>query len=815
MKNKEIIEKMTLRQKALFMSGRDVWSTWAFDDIDVPSIVLSDGPHGIRKQMGEGDHLGINESMKSTCFPTAATVANSWDIELAEQVGVALGEEAVQLGVNVVLGPGLNLKRNPLCGRNFEYFSEDPYLTGKMASSYVKGIQSQGVSACPKHFAVNSQELRRMSNDSILDERTLRELYLRGFEIIVDEANPKFIMTSYNRVNGVHANENEHLLQDVLVNEWGYEGAVVSDWGGSNDHVEGVKKGSHLEMPNTGVMGALELIAGIEKGELTEEVLNTRVDKLLSAVLDLSSNKNIVNKPLTQEMVDRHHSLAKKVAMESVVLLENRDNVLPLSKNTKVAIVGDFAKTPRYQGAGSSVVNVPILTTVLEEVKNFDLDVVSYSTGYERNGGLNNALVQEAVSNSKDADVVLVFAGLVEVAESEGVDRKHMKLSENQNQLIEELCKNHKKVVVILSGGSPVELTWADKVQGLVNGYLGGQAGASAILEVLVGNYNPSGKLNETYAIKYEDVPNARYYPGSELTSEYREGLFAGYRYFETAKKAVKYPFGYGLSYTTFDYSNLEFNKDTKEVYLTVKNTGNFDGTEIVQVYSNPINSEIFRPTKELIGFTKVFIKKGEEAKVVIKLDKRAFEYYNITTGKWEIEALEYNVLVGKSVSDICLETKVTFEGTTSVNPYDKSTFACYYENTFDVTNVSDNVFEKLIGRKIPNSKWDKNAPLTIYDTVSQLYYAKSPIARFAFKIIEGRKDACEKAGKPDLNILFIYNQTFTGIYKMTNGMINKKMMEQILVMINGKFFSGLSGTIKEFGKNRKETKKVLESLKK
>ncbi len=811
MNNVDIINKMTLWEKALFMSGKDIWSTWDFQHLGIESIVLSDGPHGIRKQLGDSDHLGLNESMKSTCFPTSATVANSWDVELAKEIGECLGAEANQLGVNVVLGPGLNIKRNPLCGRNFEYFSEDPYHSGKLASGYVQGIQSKGVSACPKHFAVNSQELRRMANDSVLDDRTLREIYLRGFEIIVDEADPMFIMTSYNKVNGTYANENKYLLQDILVNEWGYKGAVVSDWGGSFDHIEGVIAGSHLEMPGTRVMGAKEIVDAVEEGRLSIDILNKRVDEILTIVLKLSKNKNIVGENLTNDMINKHHTIAKKAAMESIVLLENRDNILPLSKGIKVSVVGDFAKKPRYQGAGSSVVNTTKLDNTMDLIGSYGFSQVNFSLGYNRNGELNETLVKEAIDNCKNSDVILVYAGLTEVFESEGVDRTHMSLPENQNYLIKKLCKEYDNVIVILSGGSPVELTWGDDVKAIVHSYLSGQAGAGAILDVLTGAYNPSGKLNETYPLEYSHVPNYNYYPGLEKTSEYRESIFIGYRYYETANINVKYPFGYGLSYTNFEYSNFSYNRENNTVKFVIKNTGDYDGKEIPQVYLSLDNSNIFRSKKELVGFTKIFVAKGQEIEVTIEINPRGFSYYNVKTKKWEVEKGEYKLLLGKSVNNICEEITVSMDGTRDIMPYSKETLVSYYKG--NITNVTDREFENILGKDIPQSNWDKDRELSYGDTISQLYYAKSPFARFAHSFLKNKIAKNEKQGKPDLNILFVYNQTFTAIYKMTNGMINKKMIEHILTIVNGHFFKGITKVIPEFFNNKKFEKNIIEKL--
>ncbi len=812
MKNINIINKMTLWEKALFMSGQDIWSTWNFEHLGIQSIILSDGPHGIRKQLGASDHLGINESMKSTCFPTAATIASSWDLNLAKEIGECLGLEANQLGVNVVLGPGLNIKRNPLCGRNFEYFSEDPYISGKFASQYVKGIQSTGVSACPKHFAVNNQELRRMSNDSVLDERALREIYLRGFEIAIKEAAPMFIMTSYNKINGTYANENKYLLQNILFDEWKYDGAVVSDWGGSVDHVEGVKAGSHLEMPGTRVMGAKELVDAVEEGTLNIQVLNKRVDELLTVVLKLNRNKNIIGKNLSNEMINKHHNIAKIAATESIVLLENKNNFLPLKENCKISIVGDFAKTPRYQGAGSSVVNATKLESIMGEIQNYNFKDIKFSVGYERSGTINSALVEEAIKNSEGADAVLVFAGLTEVFESEGIDRNHMSLPENQNYLIEQLCEKYKNVVVILSGGSPVELPWKNDVQALLNSYLTGQAGSSAILDILVGKSNPSGKLSETFATKYSDIPNYKYYPGTQKTSEYRESIYVGYRYFESANVPVMYPFGYGLSYSNFEYSNFSYDKKSHTVNFEIKNISEYDGKDIPQIYIALQNPKVFRSKKQLAGFTKVFVPKKEKKQVTIKLDDRCFQYFNVETNNWETESGTYKIFLSKCINDVCYEITIDVEGSTNVNPYNKKQLENYYNAT--VKEIPDEQFEILLGRKIPQCNWDKNEKLNSEDTISQLYYAKSPLAKYVYKFLKRAIEKKENQGIRDLNMLFVYNQSFTAIYKMTNGLINKKMLNHILQIVNGHFFRGTTKLIPEFFRNKKLEKKVLRKIK-
>ena len=802
MNNEKIIKQMSLLEKAILMSGRDIFSTMPFETHGIPSLSLADGPHGLRKQLGSADHLGLAESMKATCFPTSATIANSWDVSLAVEVGAAIGDEAVAQGVNVVLGPGLNIKRNPLCGRNFEYYSEDPYLSGKMAAALTKGIQSKGVSACPKHYAVNNQELRRLSNDSVLDERTLREIYLSNFEIAIKEANPLFLMTSYNRINGTFANEHEHLLDEILYQEWGYAGAIVTDWGGSNCHVEGVRHGSHLEMPSTKMPGAMELVKAVENGKLDEALLDQRVDELLTITFKLKGNTSSEN--LSDEMIEKHHEVAKKAARNSIVLLKNDNGILPIKPDVKIAIVGDFAETPRYQGAGSSRVNPPKVDSILSVIGDYPLNKTSFSKGYERGQGINDPLVNEAIQNAKVADVVVVFAGLDEISEVEGAERQHINMPEAQNHLIEKLSEVNPNIVVVISSGSVIKMPWQDQVAGILHGYLGGQAGAGAMLDVIVGNYNPSGKLNESYPLDYEDGPNVKYYPGLEKTSEYREGIFVGYRYFETANVPVQYPFGFGLSYTTFEYSDLTIDNHT--ISFTLKNTGEVDGEEVSQVYMEAPGQFIHRAKKELVGFTKTNLKAGVEKRVSIEINERAFQYFNVKTNQWETEKGVHKLLVSTNVADVKLSGDVNLEASTTSQPYDVSLMSNY--ETANVTNITDVEFSALLGHEIPPSKWDTRKPLDENDTISQLYYAKSGIARLVYKIINGKKVKSEKAGKPDLDILYIYNMPFRGISKMLGGMVNREMVDAMMIIINGRFWHGLVKLIGAYRRNRKVIKK-------
>ncbi len=788
MKHKEIIEKMTIEEKAAILSGKNVWQSRNIDRLGLPSIFCSDGPHGIRKQAREGDHLGLNASLPATCFPTAATVANSWDEELCREIGEALGEEAASQNVNMLLGPGLNIKRSPLCGRNFEYFSEDPYQAGKMAAAYVKGIQSQGVYACPKHFAVNSQELRRMAMDSVLDERTLREIYLEGFEIAVKEGGAKAIMTSYNQVNGVYANENKHLLKDILRGEWGFDGMVVTDWGGSNDHVQGVAAGSNLEMPAPGLDSARELLAAVENGSLSMEELDDCVDGLLDAVLALTS-ENEGRKSSYDK--DAHHRLAGRAAEESIVLLKNSQDLLPLKPGCKVALIGDFAFDPRYQGAGSSLVNPLHLETMETVIPDYPaIDCIGAARGYLRSGKEDEALKEQAGKLAARADVVLYCFGLDELSESEGMDRSHMRIPQNQIRLLEYLAEINPNIVGIISAGSAIEMPWHELCKSILHGYLGGEAGPGAMIRVITGAVNPSGRLSESYPLSYEDTPAFRYFPSTERSSEYRESIYVGYRYYDTNKVPVQYPFGYGLSYTVFSYSDIQVSEEG--VRFTLTNTGSLDGKEVAQLYVGGPKGKIFRPDKELKGFAKVFLKAGESTTVTIPFDDKTFRYWNIATGRFEVESGVYTVFLGASVSDIRLSQTITMAGTTDRLPYKPENLKSYYSG--GVRNVSREEFEILLGHAVPDGKW--SGELGINDALCQMYYAKSPLARLICRILERLKARSEAKGKPDLNLLFIYNMPFRGIAKMTGGAVSMEMARGMVLVVNGHFFRGMKKII-------------------
>ena len=794
MQYEEIISKMTLAEKCGILSGKDVWHTREVPGAQIPSIMLSDGPSGLRKQEGEGDHLGLNASVKATCFPSAATVANSWDLELAEKVGEALGREAAAKEVGVLLGPGLNVKRSPLCGRNFEYFSEDPYLAGKMAAAYIRGIQSMGISACPKHFAANAQEMHRMANDSVVDERTLRELYLTNFEIAIREGQPKTLMTSYNAVNGTYAHENQHLLSDILRGEWGYRGTVVSDWGGCNDFVESVRAGANLEMPGTGDDSPTQLYQAVKDGRITEAEIDARVDELLALVLDVS----LAEKP--EADLEAQHLIALEAAEKSIVLLKNEGNILPLKREMKIALIGDFAEVPRYQGAGSSLVNSYKVSVTTRLIQKAFPDAENFMPGFTREDKWDEAMAAAAVKIAGEADIALLYLGLPEVFESEGLDRPHMRIPSNQIRLLEAVEKANPNTVVVFSGGSAVEMPWLSHCRALVWAGLGGQASAEAVLKVLTGEVNPGGKLTETFPMTYEDLPVSHYYPGAQKTSEYRENLFVGYRYTETADCPVTFPFGHGLSYTTFTYDNLKADRD--EVTFEITNAGTVDGDEVAQVYVAFPDSKIMRPARELKGFARVSLKAGETRQVTVRLDDKAFRYFNVGTNSWEIESGTYEILVGASVRDIRLKAAVEIQGTDAEIP---ETAKADFLTVGELSGVPDAAFSALIGRDIPESSYGET--FSINDPLDQLGRAKNPIARLVFRVMDSRRKKSLAAGKPDLNILFMFNMPFRGTAKMTGGMITMKMADAIVFMVNGHWHRGLGRLIGRFFRKKKLSK--------
>lgn len=651
---KKIVSEMTLEEKAGMCSGLDFWHLKEVEHLGIPKVMVSDGPHGLRKQDEKGDHLGINDSIKAVCFPPAVLSACSFDRGLMEEMGKAIGREAQANDVSVVLGPAVNIKRSPLCGRNFEYYSEDPYLAGEIAAAFVKGVQSQHVGTSIKHFAANNQEYRRMSSSSEVDERTLREIYFPAFETAVKKAQPYTFMCSYNQINGTFASENKWLLTDVLRGEWGFKGYVMSDWGAVNDRVKGLEAGLELEMPASGGDNDAMIVKAVKDGALEEKILDQAVERILRIIFEYADHR----KPQEFTM-EKDHEGAQHIAEESMVLLKNENHILPLKTSEKAAFIGGFARNPRFQGGGSSHINCFKTTNVLDSVP-CDAQVV-YAEGFPADRDFyDKALADEAVKAAAEADKAVIFAGLPESFESEGYDRSHMRLPECQNRLITEILKVQPNTVIVLHNGSPVEMPWLGEIKGLLETYLGGQAGGAAAANILYGKINPSGKLAETMPLKLSDNPSYLNFGGGEKV-EYREGIFVGYRYYDTKEMDVAFPFGYGLSYTTFAYSNLKLSmenpteKDTVMVSADVTNTGKSAGKEVVQLYIRDLTGSAIRPEKELKGFEKVFLEPGETKTVTMELNKRSFAWYNTELHDWFAASGDYEILVGASSRDIRL----------------------------------------------------------------------------------------------------------------------------------------------------------------
>lgn len=777
MKYRQLISEMTQEEKASLTSGADFWHTKAVPRLGVPQMLLSDGPHGVRRQKGKSDHLGLNASYPSTCFPTASAAANSWDEALIEQMGRRLGAEARAQGVSVLLGPGVNIKRSPLCGRNFEYYSEDPLLAGKCAAALIRGIQSAGIAACVKHFAANSQETLRMTSDSVVDERTLREIYLPAFELAVKEGGVKCLMTSYNRLNGEYTNENTHLLQDILTRDWGYDGLIVTDWGGDNDRVRGLLAGNALEMPGTGCGTDEQVLAALRSGEISREVIDERIDSILRLVFD--GEKAISTSDGCN--LDEHHEFAVRLAAECAVLLKN-DGILPLKKTQRIAVIGDFARTPRYQGAGSSRIEPTKLPCGLDALAACGVNIIGYEPGFRRGGGKSRRLEKRAAELAKKADAVVLWLGLDENSEAEGVDRRHMRIPENQRQLLHTLHEVNPNIAVVLSCGSAVETQWDSEAAALLYTGLGGQGGAEAAAKLLTGEISPSGKLSETFPHSLADTPSADIYPGREAAAEYREGIYVGYRYYDTAHVAVKYPFGFGMSYTKFEYSELEVNRSS--VSFTIKNVGSAAGAEIAQVYAAPPRGDVFFPEKSLCGFARVFLMPDEERRVTVEIPARAFEYWNTAESKWASCGGEYGVLVGASSRNIRLRGRLDVAGGAEKSPYTDSVFAPYF--SAEVGKVSDEAFAALLGRELTPVLWDRKAPLEFNSALIQGRY-KSGVGRFIYGVLELAHRLFRLCGSTENanNAMFAMSLPYRGLARFT-GFVTQEQVNALLRLVNG-----------------------------
>lgn len=771
--NSNIINKMSIKEKASLCVGEDYWNSKKIERFDIPNIKMSDGPHGLRVQRESTDNLGINESKVSVCFPALSTIGNSWNKKLAYLLGKTLGEEAKEEKVNIILGPAVNIKRSPLCGRNFEYISEDPFLAGTIGSEYVKGLQSQNVGACVKHFAVNNQENRRRTINAIVDERTLREIYLKPFEIIVKSSNPWAIMSAYNKVNGEYCTENEHLLKDILRKEWNYNGIIISDWGAENNRVKGLRATQELEMPGGRGNGVNEIIDAVKNSKITEIELNNAVDRIIEIAKKGQSNSGKIKKYNRE----KHHNIALKIAEDSIVLLKNEDNILPLNKNKNIAIIGDMAKFPRYQGAGSSTINPYKIENALDSFLEDNIKF-EYVKGYERINLKNDKkLLEEAIKIAEKNEIVIVFAGLTENYESEGIDRKNIDIPINQNKLIQEICKVNKNVIIVLSNGSPIAMPWKDNVKAIITGYLGGEAGGRAIVNCLVGKVNPSGKLSESYPKDLSDTPCYNYYPGTELISEYKESIYVGYRYYDKVNKEVLFPFGFGLSYTQFEYSNLKVNKDDKiEIKFKIKNIGKVTGKEIAQIYISQIEPKIYKPNKELKEFVKIELKPNEEKEVIVKLNRESFEYYNTEEKSWKIEEGTYQIQIGKSSRDIVLKQEIY------IDSKDKKIFKSYSQKYYEgnVQNISDEEFEHLLGYKLPEKHLnienvtDENTLEQIKNTkVGKIIY-ENQIEKMNNLL---KKQNTNKATK----VMMDMQKPLKKFYEKKNSKITKDMIEELL----------------------------------
>ena len=761
---KDAIRQLDIEKKARLLTGEGFWSTRECTEIGLSAVKLSDGPNGMRVQEKRPNHLGLGGSLPATCYPTASAAACTFNPELCEELGRHIGREAAALGVSMVLGPGLNIKRSPLCGRNFEYFSEDSYLSGRIAAAYVKGIQSTGVTACIKHFAVNSREYARMYCDSRVDEQTLRETYLTGFEIAVKEGGANAVMTAYNFLNGAHCNQNGYLLNTVLRGEWGFDGLVVSDWGGSRGQVEAIKAGADLEMPMCDI-SASEIVAAVKCGELDERL----VDKCVERLVEFAARSQSISRDKFDK--EEHAEFAAKVAGESLVLLKNEKGALPLKAGERVAVIGDFAKQPRYQGAGSSQIIPTSLDNILGVIDHSPLKIVGFERGFHRFGKKSNRLLRRAVKLAERADTLVVCLGLDEDKECEGCDRTDLNINQNQTDLLKALYALGKKIVVVLSCGSAVVTDWDRYCDGLLLAHLGGQSGARAVVAALWGWDEPSGRLAETYPLKQGDEPCAGVYSDSPLKSDYAEGIFVGYKYYNALNVPVKYPFGYGLSYTTFDYG--DFSVDADGVRCTVTNTGGRKGAAVVQAYVRAPRPELEVSPYELKGFIKVFLKAGESREVFIPFDEYSFRVWDINTRRF-VSGGVYEVTINTDSAHSLYSQAVEIAGDdcglTGFKGAAKS-----YKEYFD-SHISPNEREYQ----------PKKGMVADMDTVvADLVYCKGIVAKLFGNIARISKKSKDKIKSMAMDWLRV-----RALMQFMN--LNDIQAQGFLLACNGHFFKGM-----------------------
>lgn len=790
-----LVAKMTLSEKASLCSGEDFWHLKSVPRVGIPErIMVTDGPHGLRKQMANADQFGLFDSLPATCFPAACATACSFDRALLAEIGAAIGEECRQEDVAVVLGPGVNCKRSPLCGRNFEYFSEDPLLAGELGSAFITGVQSQNVGTSLKHYAANNQETRRMTADSVVDERALREIYLAAFETAVKQAQPWTVMCSYNRLNGVYASDHHWLLTDVLRGEWGFDGLVVSDWGATNDRIAGVRAGMDLEMPATSRDNDLAVQAAVENGTLPEEALDADACRVTELILKARARKS------TAYSIEAHHALARRAAAASAVLLRNEGALLPLKKDAHIAVIGAFAETPRYQGAGSSKINPHRVDSALAELHaagvRFD-----YAAGYDpANDAPDEALIEQACEAARGKDAAVVFAGLPDRYESEGFDRTHIDMPESHNALITRVAAVNENTVVVLMCGSVVTFPWENRVKAILLMYLGGEAVCGAAADLLLGAANPSGKLAESFCYALSDNPSYAYFPGYPRTVEYRESVFVGYRYYDTAAKAVRYPFGYGLSYTTFAYGGLTLDRkemrdsETLAVSFAVTNTGACAGGEIAELYvAYRGESALFRPLQELRAFEKVWLAPGETKRVTLLLGRRAFAYYNTAVHDWAVESGAYEIRVGASSRDIRLNESVTVTAEKPVPAPDyRAAAPCYYDLTNGIAHVPEAAFTALYGKALPAREMRPGEPHTVNATMREI--TDRPLGRLLYKVVR-KKAAGMFGGDEDMRRMaesMLDEAPLRMLLMAGGGMVTPRMLSGIVDLLNRRTGRGL-----------------------
>lgn len=785
-KAKKILAKLSIDDKIALLAGADFWNTKGLDD--VPVVAVSDGPHGLRRQEATADNLGINEAVPATCFPNAVNIASSFDTTLANELGKTLGAECHALKVDVLLGPGVNIKRSPLCGRNFEYLTEDPYLSGVMAASLINGVQSTGIGTSIKHFACNNQELRRNVVSSVVDERTMREIYLSAFEYAVKNANPRTVMCAYNKLNGVYCSENKYLLDDILRKDWGFKGLVVSDWGAVVNRKNAVEAGLDLEMPPNPTYSVKLLKDSLANGELDEKYIDISAERVIDMALKAADASKDSDKYTYDKNAD--HELARRIGRESMVLLKN-NGILPLAKDKKVVFVGEFAEKPRYQGGGSSHVNTEMLVSPLEYArKNFNVD---YVKGYELSGGeSDDNLLVEAIERVGKAEAAVVFLGLPERLESEGYDRQYLELPYNQTSLIRELSKVQDNIAIVLFNGSPVVMPWLDSVAAVLEAYLPGEAVGESVCDLIYGDYSPCGKLAETFPLTLEDNPSYNYFSGDRLTVEYREGIYVGYRYYDKVDKDVLFPFGYGLSYSEFEYSDFKLNQskiginDGLTASMTVTNKGEYTAKEIVQIYVKPPqDTDVFMPVKVLASFAKVELKPTESKIVELKIDARAFQYFNVNEKRFVTLGGDYKVLAGQSSRDIKGELPLTVEGENIASPYDKDKLKSYFSG--EIKKVDDAEYTALYGAELPPRNFPStNRVYTIYDTLNDTQ--DTVWGRRIKKIIlANSKTSDVSLGESDIYIESMGNTPFAIMPAMSNNAFTIDSIYDLLNLINGK----------------------------